>query len=96
MSHCLNPNCDRQNPSDAKLCQHCGSQLLLVDRYRAISLIGQGGFGRSLLSVDESETTNPRCVIKQFAPQGQGNIAKLIELFQHEAMQLDDRGKQNQ
>lgn len=54
MSYCLNPTCRKpENPGNAKFCQMCGSRLLLGDRYRALKLIGQGGFGRTFLAVDE-------------------------------------------
>lgn len=45
MSQCFNPVCNHINPSNTKFCQRCGSQLLVNDRYRAQSVIGQGGFG---------------------------------------------------
>jgi hypothetical protein len=73
MSYCLNPDCARatSNPIGAKFCQSCGSKLLLQGRYRALQLIGQGGFGRTFLAVDEDQPAKPRCVIKQFFPQAQ-------------------------
>lgn len=56
MSYCLNPNCRKpQNTGDAKFCQTCGARLRLGDRYRALKLIGQGGFGRTFLAVDEGK-----------------------------------------
>jgi WD40 repeat protein len=59
MSYCLNPSCRKpQNPNNTKFCQTCGSRLLLGDRYRAIKLIGQGGFGRTFLAVDEKGKRN--------------------------------------
>ena len=74
MSYCLNPECQKANRNriEAKFCQYCGSKLLLGDRYRALELIGQGGFGRTFLAVDEYKPSKPRCVIKQFYPQIQG------------------------
>jgi len=69
MRYCLNFNCQNpQNPIDAEVCQNCGSKLLLDDRYLALKLIDQGGFGRTFLAVDEFLPTKPRCVIKQFFP----------------------------
>jgi serine/threonine protein kinase len=72
--------------------------LLLKDRYRGIKPIGQGGFGRTFLAVDEDKPSKPRCVIKQFFPQAQGtsNIQKAAELFHQEAMRLDELGKHPQ
>ncbi|MBE8997463.1 serine/threonine protein kinase [Nostoc sp. LEGE 12447] len=99
MSYCLNPHCPKpENPNDVKFCRTCGSKLLLKERYRAIKPIGQGGFGRTFLAVDEDKPSKPRCVIKQFYPQSQGTntLAKAVELFNQEAVQLDELGKHPQ
>jgi len=74
-------------------CQSCGRKLLLAERYRAIKLIGAGGFGRTLLAEDEYKPSKPLCVIKQFYPQGQNNAGKAAELFQQEAVRLEQLGK---
>lgn len=79
MSYCFHPGCQNpQNPSETKFCQSCGSKLLLTPSsaiekkscYRGISLIGEGGFGRTFLAIDEENPLKQRCVIKQFLPQG--------------------------
>lgn len=37
MIYCINPKCsNRENPNDVDTCQHCGSSLLINDRYRVI------------------------------------------------------------
>lgn len=104
MSHCFNPNCTRpHNPNDAQFCQNCGSVLVLkpqgettlTSRYRGIQLIGEGGFGRTFLAVDESQVSQPQCAIKQFFPQGM-NGKKAAELFQQEAKQLKHLGEHPQ
>ncbi|MFM6195887.1 MAG: protein kinase domain-containing protein [Planktothrix sp.] len=104
MSYCFNPNCyNPQNSSDAKFCQNCGSKLLLSSVseltesvvYRGIQLIGQGGFGRTFLVVNESQALTPYCVIKQFFPQG-SNARKATELFEQEAKQLKILGQHPQ
>jgi serine/threonine protein kinase len=86
------------NPDGTKFCRSCGSKLLLKDRYYAIKPLGQGGFGRTFLAVDEDKPSKPRCVIKQFFPQAQGtsNVQKAAELFQQEAKRLDDLGQHPQ
>jgi serine/threonine protein kinase len=97
MSYCLNPDCQKpQNPNRTKFCQTCGTKLLLAERYRAIKPIAQGGFGRTLLAEDEYKPSKPQCVIKQFYPQGQNNAGKAAELFQQEAVRLEQLGKHPQ
>lgn len=99
MSYCLHPRCSKpENPDSVKFCHSCGSKLLLKERYRAIKPIGQGGFGRTFLAVDEDKPSKPRCVIKQFYPQAQGTdtVQKVAELFTQEAVQLDELGQHPQ
>ena len=96
MTYCLNPDCSRpDNPDEARFCTNCGAKLLLRERYRAIKPIGQGGFGRTFLAVDEDKPSHPQCVIKQFFPQfkGTNNREKAAELFEREAERLDELGK---
>lgn len=98
MSYCLTPNCPNpQNPEGTNFCLNCGSKLLLKERYRAIRPIGEGGFGRTFLAVDEHRL-NARCVIKQFLPQFQGTTAiqKATELFSREAVRLHELGEHPQ
>ena len=98
MSQCLNPDCLTVNSPEAEVCQECSAQLLLRDRYRAIKMLGQGGFGRTFLAVDELKPSKPRCVIKQFLPcvKGKKGLQKAAELFAQEAVQLDQLGKHDQ
>ncbi len=99
MSYCLNPDCEQpENQKNAQVCLNCGTKLLLKQRYRAIKPIGQGGFGRTFLAVDEDKPSKPACVIKQFLPQAQGtnNIQKAAELFGQEVLRLNNLGKHNQ
>lgn len=99
MSYCLNPFCQNCLNLPGKLfCHTCGAKLLLKDRYRAIRLIGQGGFGRTFLAIDEDKPSKPHCVIKQFYPQGQDakSLQKAAELFEQEAVRLDSLGEHPQ
>ncbi|MEG3933872.1 serine/threonine-protein kinase [Microcoleus sp. T3_B1] len=105
MCYCLNPTCQNpQNPGDAELCQSCGSNLLLTldaetpsaSRYRTIKPIGQGGFGRTFLAVDETKPLIfSQCVIKQFLQQNTA-AEKAAQLFHQEAAQLETLGKHPQ
>lgn len=99
MSYCLKPHCPSpQNPAGTNFCRTCGSKLLLKDRYRTIKPLGQGGFGKTFLAVDEDKPSHPDCVIKQFFPQAQGTntVQKAAELFTQEAVRLDELGKHPQ
>ncbi|MBD2252098.1 serine/threonine-protein kinase [Nostoc parmelioides] len=71
---------------------------LLNDRYRIIKPLGQGGFGRTFLAIDDKSPQNSPtnfCVIKQFLPQSQTdyNNQKAFELFQQESLRLAELGK---
>ncbi|MEG4213616.1 serine/threonine-protein kinase [Microcoleus sp. S13_B4] len=99
MSYCLNPACPNpQNADRTQFCLNCGSKLLLRERYRAIKPLGRGGFGRTFLAIDEDKPSKPRCAIKQFFPLSQGTSSseKAAELFNREAVRLDELGKHPQ
>lgn len=99
MSYCFNPTCQTpQNPSSAQVCQSCKAELLLKERYRVLKLIAQGGFGRTFLAVDETQSAKPRCVIKQFydRPLTQTNPDKAATLFRQEAARLAQLGNHPQ
>ncbi len=102
MSNCLCLACDRANPLTTKFCTQCGAKLQIQERYRALKVIGQGGFGKTFLAQDESKPSQPRCVIKQFAFEtmnpnaSQGTLDVAIRLFEQEAKRLDDLGKHPQ
>jgi Ca-activated chloride channel family protein len=96
-SYCFNPKCQYpENTSDSEQCGSCGKSLRLRNRYRAIRLIGQGGFGRTLLAADESKPSAPYCVIKQSYPLQQNSIEKASDLFRQEAKRLETLGQHAQ
>ncbi len=64
--------------------------------------LGEGGFGRTFLAIDEHRL-NSRCVIKQFLPQARGTstinqtaLDQAVRLFNQEAMRLDELGEHSQ
>ncbi|HEY9734929.1 MAG TPA: protein kinase [Trichocoleus sp.] len=97
---CLNPNCAQPtNPASAETCQSCGTPLIqqLRGRYHPIRVIGRGGFGRTYLATD-TDRLNTYCVVKQFAPQTQGtkSFNKAVQLFEQEALRLNELGEHPQ
>lgn len=62
---------------------------ILQNRYRLISILGQGGFGRTYLAEDQGRF-NERCALKEFIPVQTGTYAleKSQELFRREAQIL--------
>ncbi|MEB3291709.1 MAG: serine/threonine-protein kinase [Synechococcales bacterium] len=97
MIYCLNPDCKQPlNGDGAETCASCGAKLipLLRGRYRISRTIGQGGFGKTFLAIDE-DRLGARCVIKQFSPQLKGTKAleKAIKLFEQEAVRLYELGE---
>ncbi|MCU0569105.1 MAG: serine/threonine-protein kinase [Oculatellaceae cyanobacterium Prado106] len=99
MSYCLNPACPNpENPNNVTQCQACGSGLLLRDRYRVLQSLGQGGFGATFLSMDESLPGTPQCVIKQLRPATSSyHVLQMArDLFQREAKTLGKIGSHPQ
>ncbi|MFM7220083.1 MAG: protein kinase domain-containing protein [Nodosilinea sp.] len=65
---CFNLQCPHPlNPSGVDSCQACGADLRIHQRYRCRSLLGQGGFGRTYLAIDEQSQPPQPCVVKQMA-----------------------------
>jgi len=95
MTYCLNPDCSHpENPSSASFCRHCGSSLLLKERYQAVKPLGQGGMGRTFLGRDRHLPSHPYCAIKQlYLQQSHPKVVKKsIQLFHREAVRLHELG----
>ncbi len=99
-SYCLNPACHApQNVRDARNCDACGEVLCLRDRYRALSLLGKGGFGATFLAVDAGLPGRPHCALKQLRPDTARTPADLDtarKLFAREAETLGALGSHPQ
>ena len=100
MSYCINPTCPApdKNSLTTNFCISCGAKILLKDRYRALKLLGQGGFGKTFKAVDEDQPRKPLCVIKQFAFSNNHPATRQIalKLFYEEAQHLEALGKHDQ
>ncbi|MGD1865757.1 MAG: protein kinase [Phormidesmis sp.] len=102
MAYCFNPVCPQpQNPSTARFCQACGTALRLDERYRLMSLLGQGGFGRTFLAETVDTGADNRrvapmparqCVIKQINKSALANASG----FRAEADRLRKLGEHPQ
>ncbi len=78
MTLCINPRCPTPKNSDSvQFCQSCGSELLLELKYRAIRVLGGGGFGKTY----EVSAQGKRKVLKVLI----NNSPKAVELFKREA-----------
>ncbi len=74
----LNQNLDTETRGDEneeqetkKIIPSLDNNLTIANQscYRILKMIGQGGFGRTFLAVDEEHSLQQFCVIKQFFPQ---------------------------
>ncbi|MEE3719624.1 serine/threonine-protein kinase [Tumidithrix elongata RA019] len=108
--YCFNPNCQKpENPDRETFCRNCGSTLTLRgsmhpegNRYRAVKVLGQGGFSRTFLAIDsqfsmESSEQDERhieryVVVKQLWQQNLNpeNPESIKVRFQQESDSLRD------
>lgn len=96
MSYCLNPTCPEPiNTIQAKICEACGNELLLGDRYQLLRYIGKGGFGRTFLAADLSSPEQSLGVMKQLRSKRQKSSTGK-KLFEREARILGEIGNHPQ
>ncbi|MBD0266843.1 MAG: serine/threonine protein kinase [Cyanobacteria bacterium Co-bin8] len=89
---CLNPACPQpQNPAEHLFCQSCGQPLRLGQRYLALKVLGQGGFGRTFLAADTTVGLSELCVIKQNWGRDR-NSTEASQRFRAEAERLQELG----
>ncbi|TVQ10193.1 MAG: hypothetical protein EA368_07835 [Leptolyngbya sp. DLM2.Bin27] len=101
---CVNPACPQpENDDGARDCTTCGQPLGVAKRYRCQRLLGQGGFGRTYLAVDEGSSPAVVCVIKQMMPGGDSHSETLreraaanLDRFHREADRLATLGQHPQ
>lgn len=65
--------------------------LLIKERYRLLKQIGQGGFGKTFVAVDEGQSPAIPCVVQQFGLQNQTS-----KTFEQKAQRLEELGKHPQ
>ncbi|MGB3310328.1 MAG: protein kinase [Nodosilinea sp.] len=94
---CVNLVCSQPaNSDDAIACAACGQPLRVADRYRCQSYLGQGGFGRTYLAVDEGQDPPRRCVVKQMVLAAGKTRADAHQRFHREADRLATLGQHPQ
>ena len=69
--------------------------ILISNRYRVLSVLGDGGFGQTFLVEDTHMPSNRRCVLKQLKPSQDDRETQAIvqERFQREAATLETLGE---
>ncbi|PZU95738.1 MAG: hypothetical protein DCF32_22325 [Leptolyngbya sp.] len=94
---CVNPACPQpKNEERARVCTACGQPLWIADRYRCQQFLGQGGFGRTYLAVDESCDPSAVCVVKQMTLAVGSDRGERRDRFHREADRLATLGQHPQ
>lgn len=99
MTFCVAPGCQHPlNSDDQEHCDSCGAKLRLGGRYLPTQLIGQGGFGKTFLAIDQQIPSQPWCIVKQLYIEhlAGDTIGKATRLFHQESQRLDELGNHSQ
>jgi len=91
MSYCINPKCPKPaDPINAQnsICCHCGSQLLLQERYRVKQLLSEGNFNKNYQVDDCATPTLREHATPKILKVLLLNEPQAVALFQQEARVL--------
>ena len=82
-----------QNLSERKV--NNPPEALLSNRYRVLSILGEGGFGKTFLVEDMHMPSERRCVLKQLKPmRDRPEVAQMVrDRFEREAATLEMLGE---
>ncbi|MEC4853371.1 MAG: serine/threonine-protein kinase, partial [Jaaginema sp. PMC 1079.18] len=87
MSYCINPLCPQPGDlanAENRLCHHCGSALVLRDRYRIVKLLSDDSGFATIYEVSDATTTQ---ILKVLKFHHNKNL-RAVELFRQEAIIL--------
>jgi len=80
MTYCLNSRCSQpEKAGEGRFCIHCGTPLLLGDRYRVIEPVSEGGMGRTFRGIDTQAPQLKRCAVKQIATTQRGQNSDFLQ-----------------